>query len=215
MQCPKDELLNSISLRNSDAVITIATRGQQVSFFFFHHHSLRNNNNSKNKNKNNDCVKLNWPLLWIPFLNFDPLLHLSQHVLPLHMFLTARLWNEAPLINVAVLFWQQSHLDYGWLSVPVGATISRGWWAPPDSLLKFISGIIAGSQLDTIIWSFLSVRPAESVCLRWVLVSVIMVGLGEGLLHGCLWLLHFSVKRNERDRMSMLLQVKMPVMIKT
>lgn len=199
VKCPKDELLISISLSKSEAVIKLATRGKQVFKIFFIV--------IPSEMILNDCVKLNWPFLWISFLKFDPLLHLSQHILLLHMFLTARLWNEAPLINhVAVLFWRQRHLDYGWLSVPGGATISRGWRASPHSLLKFIPGIITGGQLDTIIWSFLSICPAESVCMRWVLVSMDMVGLGEGLLHACLWLLHFSVKR--RDRITILLQVK-------
>lgn len=93
-----------------------------------------------------DGVQSNWPLRWVPFLDFDPLLHLSQCVPPLHMFVSVRPRSKAPLINkIAVLFWRHGHLDYSLLSILVASTLSRVW---RTSLSSLFCGRLVGPQLD-------------------------------------------------------------------
>lgn len=125
----------------------------------------------------NDAI-LNPPLGWVPFLNFDPVLHLSHCVLPLHMFLRVRPQNSSSRINqTAVLFWRQGHLYYGRLSVLLDGALSRVRRA---SLHSVFCSRLVGPQLDlqpvpclvhqlgatTTTRGLLSVCPVMFLCLR-------------------------------------------------
>lgn len=126
----------------------------------------------------NDCATSNSPLGWVPFLNFDPVLHLGHCVLPLHVFLSVHPRNGSSRIDqTAVLFGWQGHLYYSRMSVLLAGALSRVRRASlrsvfcsrlvgPQLHLQPIPRLVYRLRATTTTRGLFSVCPVMFLCLR-------------------------------------------------